>query len=137
MISNRHFGKYETATEVNINHLIDEYEKARNKGVKKFEVVGHDNKVYLLKTKSLRYKLFSRDKNKLECVLCGMKATVFYLQKDINQDEPYHANLWGNSLNNELTMLTKDHIIRRRHGGKDCIDNLQIMCSHCNNIVKN
>lgn len=138
MISNKHFNKYETTTKLNINHLINEYEKAKKKGIKKFEVMGEDENTYLLKTKSVRYNLFARDKDKLECVKCGTKATAFYLQRDhVNQDGPYHANLWGINSNNELIMLTKDHILRKRDGGKDNIDNLQIMCFYCNSIVKN
>lgn len=77
---------------------------------------------------SHRYHTF---KNKgLECVSCGIKGSFFAKEKNMKA-KVYHFNLYGLKNGKEI-LLTKDHIIRKREGGKDRLDNYQTMCTICN-----
>ena len=139
---------YETIGKVTIQEFKEKYAIAyqefldrktvsgRNK--LRFTVEDTEGKLHELRTKSLRYQLFYREIDRLKCVTCGMEGTYFLIQKSIGTDHKvYHANLYGIDKNGEEMMLTKDHIIRRRDGGPDHPDNMQVMCGNCNWIVKN
>ncbi len=60
------------------------------------------------------------------CVTCGKVGTHFGLVH--TKREGYQYNLFAS----DGTLLTKDHIIPKRKGGKDSMHNLQVMCSICN-----
>ena len=77
-----------------------------------------------LKTKSIRYQLFKRDIDNLVCVSCGIKASHFMIEAQVEDVKPHEE---GNEV-----LMTKDHIIRKREGGKDHVDNMQVMCTFCN-----
>jgi len=81
----------------------------------------------LVKMQSQRYKLFMRDIHKLHCTTCGIKATHFLLQRG-DDDIRYHFNLFSDD-----TLMTKDHIIAKSKGGRNVLQNYQIMCTYCNN----
>jgi 5-methylcytosine-specific restriction endonuclease McrA len=79
--------------------------------------------------KSLRYATFYQ--KGCECVVCGKKGTYFKLDADRdggNIEGRRHFNLYAE----DDTLMTKDHILPRKWGGKDHIDNLQTMCAICN-----
>ena len=87
---------------------------------KSIEVEGF--KVY---TKSLRYATFYQKGCK--CACCGKEGTYFQLDSG---DSPTrkHFNLYAV----DGTLMTKDHIMPKKHGGKDTVDNMQTMCVTCN-----
>jgi hypothetical protein len=80
---------------------------------------------------SQRYQLFKL--KGCSCVVCGMTATRCELNVGggslLNRA---HWNFVGD-LNGIPTILTKDHIIPPCHGGKDVLENYQVMCMRCNN----
>lgn len=136
--------KYITKTKLSIEEFREKFTKAnieielmdhKLRGKHKFYVKGEDGKTYGLKTTSLRYKLFY---NNIRCVTCGIEGKYFLIQKSrYDKHETYHANLYGINIHGDEVMLTKDHIIRKKEGGKDIIENMQTMCWVCNCIIKN
>ena len=83
-------------------------------------------KVY---TKSLRYATFFQ--KGCTCCVCGKAGTYFQLDPDRdggNAENRRHFNLYAE----DGTLMTKDHILPKRWGGDDHIDNLQTMCKDCN-----
>ena len=84
-------------------------------------------KVY---TKSLRYATFYQ--KGCDCVSCGRKGAYFKLDApdpiETLQTSRRHFNLYSE----DGILITKDHILPKRWGGKDHIDNMQPMCSICN-----
>jgi hypothetical protein len=82
---------------------------------------------------SLRLKTFAFKGTK--CVSCGLEASYFALEKDINGDsDAYHLNLWGIKPSGENILFTHDHILARSLGGADTLENTQTMCFPCNNL---
>jgi 5-methylcytosine-specific restriction endonuclease McrA len=84
------------------------------------EVEGY--KVY---TKSLRYATFYQKGCK--CCSCGKEGKYFQLDSGDSADRR-HFNLYAA----DGTLMTKDHILPKRHGGQNTVDNLQTMCVICN-----
>lgn len=81
---------------------------------------------------SSRLKLFHTKGT--TCVLCGLKATCFKLQK-IAGSKTYHLGMYADEI-----MFTQDHIVAQCLGGSNDMDNLQVMCAPCNNkksVVEN
>ncbi len=79
--------------------------------------------------KSLRYATFYQKGCK--CCVCGKEGAYFKLDADRdggNIENRRHFNLYAE----DGTLMTKDHILPRRWGGKDDIDNMQTMCKDCN-----
>ena len=79
--------------------------------------------------KSLRYATFYQKGCK--CIVCGKEGTYFKLDADRdggNIENRRHFNLYAE----DGTLMTKDHILPRKWGGKDHIDNMQTMCQVCN-----
>lgn len=63
------------------------------------------------------------------CVSCGLEGTYFSAEKSKKgNDKSYHLNLYSST----GTLLTKDHIVAKSKGGKNCLSNYQTMCSPCN-----
>ena len=83
-----------------------------------------NNQVYTVKTGSQRLRLFLNNRT---CVICGRVGTHFVLEQDHNHTNP-HLNLYSD----DKILMTKDHIIPRSKGGKDCMSNYQTMCLSCN-----
>lgn len=83
---------------------------------------------YKIKMNSLRYQTF---KKSLNCVYCGLTGDFFLLQCLSLQETP-HFNLYHSNFDDELVLMTKDHIQPKSKGGLDHIDNLQTLCFNCN-----
>ena len=77
-------------------------------------------------TQSLRYATFYQKGCK--CVACGREGMYFQLDKGDNVGRRRHFNLYAA----DGTLMTKDHIIPKKHGGKNTVDNTQTMCVICN-----
>lgn len=84
----------------------------------------------MIKMNSQRYRLFQRS---CKCVRCGVVGTRMYLEKAEKCNEnSWHFNLYGVREDGTEVMMTKDHIIPKSLGGKNCLENYQTMCSDCN-----
>ena len=89
------------------------------------EYMGHKVKMF-----SWRYWLF---KNKgVKCVLCGETGTYFNLEIPVGSERP-HFNLYSA----KGVLITKDHIVSKNKGGRDSLNNLQVMCDPCNHLKGN
>ena len=84
------------------------------------EVEGY--KVY---RQSLRYATFYQ--KGCTCATCGKVGEYFELDLGDNSNRR-HFNLYAE----DGTLMTKDHIVPKKHGGKDIISNMQTMCVYCN-----
>ena len=62
-----------------------------------------------------------------KCVSCRKEGKFLVLEKQPTQAKP-HLNLYAE----DGTLMTIDHIVPKKHGGKDVKDNLQPMCFKCN-----
>jgi hypothetical protein len=69
------------------------------------------------------------------CVQCGLEGSFFWVERAVNRDGSInilpHLALYG-MRNGEEVLLTIDHIIPLRWGGKDNFANSQTMCWPCN-----
>lgn len=83
----------------------------------------------LIHGNSHRYQTFFTKGTK--CICCGLEAKFFAKEK-ISGNTRYHLNLYGIDETGEEILFTKDHIIPKSKGGKDCISNYQTMCVVCN-----
>lgn len=79
--------------------------------------------------RSMRYATFYQ--KGCSCVVCGKTGTYFQLDPDEdggNIENRRHFNLYAE----DGTLMTKDHILPKKWGGDDVIDNFQTMCETCN-----
>lgn len=86
-----------------------------------------------IKVTSIRLNVFKN--SNLTCPICGVNATYFAKEKVVN-DKSYHLNLYG-TRNGQEVLFTRDHILPRSLGGKDTLENQQIMCESCNLLKGN
>ena len=101
-----------------------------------------------IKLLSLRYKTFFHKGT--TCVTCGVEGSFFAKERHMKRHKirrgkgnfvtkhvpdigtTFHFNLYGINENGQEVLLTKDHIIPKSRGGKDHLNNLQPMCTRCN-----
>lgn len=79
--------------------------------------------------RSMRYATFYQ--KGLKCVCCNRVGAYFQLDPDEdggNIENRRHFNLYAA----DGTLMTKDHILPKKWGGDDTIDNFQTMCKICN-----
>jgi len=84
---------------------------------------------FTIKRRSQRLRLFLKSyekTGKVTCVKCGIEGAYFMLQA-VNDEKP-HINLYTKN----GILMTKDHIVPKSKGGKDCMSNYQVMCATCN-----
>lgn len=80
---------------------------------------------------SQRYQLFFH--KGVKCVSCGITGEFFAKEKGRNDNSSrYHLNLYAIDKDGNEVLMTKDHIVPKSRGGKDCLDNYQPMCAICN-----
>lgn len=87
-----------------------------------------------IKMNSLRLQLFLT-KGTI-CVSCGLAGSFFAKEKNPN-DQGFHLNLYALNSQGEEVLMTKDHIQPKSKGGKDLLENLQVMCKVCNKLKGN
>lgn len=80
-----------------------------------------------------RYKVFS---NNHICVSCGLIGSKMIAEKQPSDHSP-HLNLYAIDSNDNLVLMTQDHIQPKSIGGKDDLENLQTLCTICNNLKAN
>lgn len=92
-----------------------------------------EGRTYVVKMWSDRYKVFKRSPH---CAVCGIEGTRFFLQRAKNEPETAtaHFNLYADHPTLGLVLMTKDHIIPKKRGGRDFHSNFQTMCAICNGI---
>ena len=84
-----------------------------------------------VKMNSLRYKVFKQFGCK--CVVCGIEGEFFALEAHPGNTR-YHFNLYALNAEGDEVLMTKDHIIPKIEGGPDTLENLQTMCTICNEL---
>ena len=88
-----------------------------------------NGKVYHVRMNSQRYFVF---KENSRCVACGIEGKKFLLEQHPNDKTP-HFNLYAIE-NEQMVLMTKDHIQARAVGGENIQKNYQTMCQICNNL---
>ena len=121
---NRMFAAYQTLEILNLEEVND-YLRSNisNTTMQYGKLCGYQFKLH-----SQRYQLFMRDTQ--VCVCCGIKSSFWALQRT-GEGFP-HLNLWGINKDNKVVLFTKDHIMPKAKGGKDILENYQVMCATCN-----
>ena len=66
----------------------------------------------------------------IKCKCCGIESAFWALEKSGNL--PYHLNLYAFDNLGNFILLTVDHIFPLSKGGKDILENTQILCVKCN-----
>ena len=76
-----------------------------------------------------------------KCVDCRIVGTVWRLESSSPTDERPHINLYAvkdssipidQLTDNDIVLMTKDHILPKSQGGRENQSNLQTMCIECN-----
>ncbi|MCK5016565.1 MAG: HNH endonuclease [Candidatus Peribacteraceae bacterium] len=91
----------------------------------------------MIRMDSLRYQLFA---NSVKCVCCGIEGVFFAkeLSSPKSKQKTCHLNLYAIDSEGKEVLMTKDHIVPKSKGGiKNYINNLQVMCKHCNELKGN
>jgi 5-methylcytosine-specific restriction endonuclease McrA len=70
----------------------------------------------------------------IECQLCGLKGEFFVMEKNLRTQQTY-LHLYGVDTDDEIIMMTKDHIVPKSRLGSNDISNLRTMCERCNNVL--
>lgn len=113
----------------------------RKRGPRRIEFVIPDGRIFKVKVDSRRLVLFKENSS---CVCCGITGSVVLLQRSTEDENP-HFNFYAKRMlcsykietaveNDELVLMTKDHIQPASKGGSDGLKNLQTMCKDCNGL---
>jgi 5-methylcytosine-specific restriction endonuclease McrA len=71
-------------------------------------------------------------KKNVVCVGCGVRGSHFWVECNPGAFN-YHLNLYGITKTGDEILMTRDHIIPKSKGGSDHLNNMQTMCTKCNN----
>lgn len=88
-----------------------------------------------IRTNSDRYIIFKT--KGLTCVNCGKTANKAYVEiteENLRLGTTAHINFYHVDQFGKRLLFTKDHIIPKSKGGKDCQENYQTMCKICNSM---
>jgi len=111
-------------------HSIDEVErlfkKETYKGKKSKERTGIAGKNII--TFDPRYRAFFEKGYK--CVTCGIEGEYFALERCGGRG--WHLNLYAIDESGKDVLMTRDHIVPRSISHDNSIDNMQTMCTFCN-----
>jgi len=111
-------------------HFLWNIRTAKNNRNKRRIFIGSEKGLVPIKITSQRYRLFERS---LICVSCGKIGNVLSVdQRETENGKPlFHLNLYHID-GEEITLMTKDHIIPKSKRGPNHQDNYQVMCQPCN-----
>lgn len=70
-------------------------------------------------------------KRQQDCQCCGIQGSFFAMEMCGDQ---VHFNLYGINEHGHEVLMTVDHIKPRCRGGKSNPENLQVLCTHCNQV---
>lgn len=119
-----------TICEYPMEKIKDHFAYFKSDSLKILEIE-NDGKVYSVKLKAQKYRVF---KENLKCVGCGLVASKVFLEMHY----PFSPTLsFYGVKDDDLVLFTKDHIHPKSHGGKDVFSNYQTMCCTCNSIKSN
>jgi len=88
-----------------------------------------DGRSFNVKMNSKRLRLFKKNQR---CVCCGLEGAIIVLERQ--GDETPHLNMYGIDDDDNLILMTKDHIVPASRQGSNALDNLQTMCAVCNGL---
>lgn len=73
-----------------------------------------------------------------QCIICGLVGAFWKLEMHSSAPRP-HLGLYAFELNKrgEHILMTVDHIMPKSLGGSKELNNLQTMCTICNNLKAN
>jgi 5-methylcytosine-specific restriction endonuclease McrA len=98
------------------------------KGKRQFRLPNGDS--WFVRIGTPRLMCLKRDQ---ACVWCARAGNVFVLERSSEQGTP-HLNLYHTSRhgNPQFLLMTQDHILPVSKGGTNDLENLQTMCTQCN-----
>lgn len=70
-----------------------------------------------------------------KCAKCGLKAKFFAREREKGKKkrhQKWHLALYGITNSGQEVKMTKDHIVPKAKGGKNNINNYQVLCYDCN-----
>lgn len=70
-------------------------------------------------------------KNGTKCIRCGIEGTIARVEKHHIKRDDWHINVYA-KVDSKAILMTKDHILPKIRGGKNILDNYQVMCENCN-----
>ncbi len=73
----------------------------------------------------------------ITCVACGIAGKYFVKGRIEFQPQQRTLTLYAVDENGKEVLMTKDHIIPRSRGGKNSLENYQVMCCLCNRAKRN
>ncbi len=89
----------------------------------------------------IRYHILNKTRR---CACCGLIGTRMFLCKELSQKIKDRYSLYLMAENRHkpnddphLVLMTMDHILERRKGGKETEDNLRCLCISCNQLRDN
>lgn len=87
-----------------------------------------DGYTYHVNQSSLRYRTFAKS---CVCHCCGIVGSRMMLDTPNEDSGSAHYNLYA-EWDDNLVLMTKDHIVPRSKGGPDAIGNMRTLCETCN-----
>jgi 5-methylcytosine-specific restriction endonuclease McrA len=115
--------------------LVDPYRRYETKEQTRRDYPDSKGQTYSVNMKSFRLWTFLT--RGTSCVSCGICGKFFLMERDCgNENGPPHFNLYAIDDDEQLVLMTKDHIVPISKGGKNTESNLQTMCTVCNALKK-
>lgn len=114
--------RYNVYAGISVDGAKHLYSIAKEAGVKNLSVSVNGKTLNVTGLNTVRFENLVTHTH---CVTCD--RSLSYLRLEDNGSEPHI-----NGYSHDHVMMTRDHIVPRSAGGPDVMDNIQMMCSHCN-----
>jgi 5-methylcytosine-specific restriction endonuclease McrA len=93
-----------------------------------------DNRKITVHLSSSRIRLIGRTQ---VCAACQIQGDHFWIEANSigpdNKHYGWHLNLYALNHYGHPIMMTLDHIVPKSKGGTKAPNNIQLLCTHCNN----
>lgn len=106
------------------------------RGIRKTTLLFFRGEVHRVRIRSLKLRLFKKERI---CVECGREGNIFCVDKmlrdsNLQNNFPYYLNLYCHNpeKGENMILMTKDHILPKSMGGLNIMRNFQCMCEECN-----